>query len=163
MHVFVADLHEDDCRSVSAARVPAAAGRAGRSGTSGCPAPRCRGTPGSVSGSGGQVFILAVLHVALVDERLEVGAVLDAVGRVDVDHLHLAGHALLFQQRVHHQQAVARDQAVGPAVGVLVELDRLAQRRVLVAACSNKRHLRRQPLPLRLRTASMMVRGSMRS
>ena len=36
---------------------------------------------------------LAVLHVALVDEGLEVGAVLDAVGRVDADHLYLAGHA----------------------------------------------------------------------
>ncbi len=60
----------------------------------------------------GQVFVLAVLDVALVDEGLEVGAVLDAVGRVDVDHLHLAGHALLLQQRVHHQQAVACNQSI---------------------------------------------------
>jgi len=76
---------------------------------------------------GGQVRVLAVLHIALVDEGLEVRAVLDAVGRVEVDHLHLASHALLLQQRVHHQQAVARHHAVAPAVGVLVELDGLPQ------------------------------------
>ena len=45
-----------------------------------------------------QILILAVLDVALVDEGLEVGAVLDAGGRVDVDHLHLAGHGFLFEQ-----------------------------------------------------------------
>jgi hypothetical protein len=55
---------------------------------------------------------------ALADEGLEVAAVLDAVGRVDVDHLHLPGHALLLQQAVHHQQAVAGDQPVGPAAVV---------------------------------------------
>ncbi|EHI13651.1 hypothetical protein KEK_06745 [Mycolicibacterium thermoresistibile ATCC 19527] len=78
-----------------------------------------------------QVFVLAVLHVALVDEGLEVGAVLDAVGRVDVDHLHLAGHALLLQQAVHDQQGVAGDQAVGPAFLMAVEVDRVTQRQVL--------------------------------
>ncbi len=80
----------------------------------------------------GQVVVLAVLDVALVDEGLEVAAVADAIRRVDVDHLHLAGHAFLFEQGVHHQQGVARDQAVRPVVGVLVELDGLAQRRVLL-------------------------------
>jgi len=79
---------------------------------------------------GGQVFILAVLHVALVDERLEVRAVFYAVGRVEINHLHLPGHALFFQQRIHHQQTVARDEAVAPVVRVLVKLNRLAQRRV---------------------------------
>ena len=74
-----------------------------------------------------QILALAVLDVALVDEGLEVGAVLDAVGRVDVDHLHLARHALLLQQGVHHQERIAGDQAVAPAVLVPVELDRLAQ------------------------------------
>ena len=80
---------------------------------------------------GGQVLVLAVRYLSLVREGLEVGAVLDAVGRVDVDHLHLAAHALLLEEAVHHQQAVARDQAVAPVVGVPVELDGLAQRRVL--------------------------------
>jgi len=41
----------------------------------------------------GEVFVF-VLDVPPVDAGLEVAGVLDAVGRVDVDHLHLAGHAL---------------------------------------------------------------------
>ncbi len=81
---------------------------------------------------GGQVLVLAVSYLSLVREGLKVGAVLDAVGRVDVDHLHLAAHALFLEEAVHHQQAVARDQAVAPVVGVLVELDRLAKGRVLL-------------------------------
>ena len=79
----------------------------------------------------GQVGVVAVLHVALADEGLEVAAVLDAVGRVDVDHLHPAGQALLVQQAVHHQQAVAGHQPVGPAALVAVEVDGVAQRQVL--------------------------------
>ena len=47
---------------------------------------------------GGEVFILAVLHVTLVNERQEVRAVLDAVRRVKINHLHLPGHPLLLQQ-----------------------------------------------------------------
>ena len=81
---------------------------------------------------GGQILVLAVPYLALVREGLKVGAVLDAVGRVDVDHLHLAAHALLLEEAVHHQQAVARDQAVAPVMRVLVELDRPAERRVLL-------------------------------
>ncbi len=77
-----------------------------------------------------EVFVLAVLHVALVDEGLEVGAVLDAVGRVDVDHLHLPGHALFLQERVHHQERIARDQPVGPTALVLVEVDGVSERQV---------------------------------
>ena len=46
----------------------------------------------------GQVLVAAVLDVTLVDEGLKVGAGADAVGRVDVDHLHLAGHALLLSR-----------------------------------------------------------------
>ena len=38
-----------------------------------------------------EVFVLAVFDVAAIDEGLEIGAVADAVGRVDVDHLDLAG------------------------------------------------------------------------
>ena len=38
----------------------------------------------------------------------------------------MAGQRLLFQQRVHHHQAVAGDEAVGPAVLVAVELGGLA-------------------------------------
>ena len=74
----------------------------------------------------GQVGVVAVLDIALADEGLEVGAVLDAVRRVDVDHLHPAGHALLLEQAGHHQQAVAGDQAVGPVALMAVEVDGLA-------------------------------------
>ena len=79
-----------------------------------------------------EVVVAAVLHVALVDEGLEVGAVADAVGRVDVDHLHLAGHAFFFQQAVHDQQAVSGNEPVGPVVFVLVELNGLADGRILL-------------------------------
>ena len=78
----------------------------------------------------GQVLVLAVGDLAPVHEGLEVGAVADAVRRVEVDRLHLPAEALLLDQAVHHQQAVARNQAVGPVVAVPVKLDGLAQRRV---------------------------------
>ncbi len=85
-----------------------------------------------------QVFVLAVLDVALVDEGLEVAAVLDAVGRVEIDHLHLACHAFLLQQAVHHQQRVAGHEAVGPAAVVLVELDGLAPGQRLLEPCAEE-------------------------
>ena len=74
----------------------------------------------------GQILILSILDRTLTDEGLKVAAVLDAVGRVDVDHLHPAGQALLVQQAVHHQQAVAGHQPVGPAALVAVEVDGVA-------------------------------------
>ena len=80
----------------------------------------------------GQVLVPSVGHVLPMDEGLEVGAVADAVGRIDVDHLHLPAEALLLQEAVHHQQAVAGDQAVGPVVPVPVEVDGLPDRRVLL-------------------------------
>jgi hypothetical protein len=59
-----------------------------------------------------------------------------AVGRVDVDHLHLPAQTFLFQQRVHDQQRIAGDEAVFPAEGflVVVEGELLAQRAVLLRA-----------------------------
>ena len=80
----------------------------------------------------GEVCVCAVFDVALVDEGLEVGAVSDAVWRVDVDGLHLACHAFLFDEAVHHQQAVACNHAVRPVVAMLVELDCLSQGRVFL-------------------------------
>ena len=84
----------------------------------------------SISGSAREVGVFAVLHVALADEGLEVAAVADAVGWVEVDHLHLAGHPLLLQQAVNHQERVAGHEPIAPAARVLVELDRLAAREV---------------------------------
>ena len=71
-------------------------------------------------GLAAQVVVSTVLDVAVVLAHLPVAAVLDAVGRVDVDALHLAGHALALQQAGHHQQAVALDQAVLPLVLAVV-------------------------------------------
>ena len=75
----------------------------------------------------GGVLGLAVLHVALARADLPVRPELDAVGRVEVDHLHLALQPLLFGQRGHHQQRVAQDHAVRPLLAVVVEVDALVE------------------------------------
>lgn len=46
----------------------------------------------------------------------------DAVGRIEVDHLHLARQPLAATEGTHHLQAVAEDEAVGPIDIILVEL-----------------------------------------
>jgi len=51
-----------------------------------------------VLGFAGGVFELAVLNVALAGGHLPVLAELDAVRRVDVDHLHLAAQQLALSQ-----------------------------------------------------------------
>ena len=66
----------------------------------------------------GDVLGLAVLHVAAGGGPLKVGVEADAVGRVDIDALHLAAQALALRQRRHHLQTVAEDHAVRP-VGVV--------------------------------------------
>ena len=81
----------------------------------------------------GEVFVLAVLDVAAIDEGLEIGAVADAVGRVDVDHLDLAGEAFFFEEGVHDEEGIAGDEAVSPAMGVAVEIDGFAERRIFFA------------------------------
>src|SRR5918997_5982715 len=80
----------------------------------------------------GEVLVFPVLYLAPVYERLEVRAVLDAVGWVDVDHLHLPSQPLFLNQRVHHQERVARDHPVRPTVLMLVEVDSLPEWRVLL-------------------------------
>ncbi len=77
-----------------------------------------------------EVLVVSVRDVALAHERLEVAAELHAVGRVDVDHLHLAAQSLVVQERVHHDERVAEDQAVHPLVGILVGLEHLVGDRV---------------------------------
>ena len=73
-------------------------------------------------GLAGDVVGLAVLHVAAGGGPLEVGVEADAVGRVDIDALHLAAQALALRQRRHHLQAVPEDHAVRPVGVVAVEL-----------------------------------------
>ena len=70
----------------------------------------------------GDVLRLAVLHVATGGGPLEVRVELDAVGRVEVDALHLAAKPFALRQRRHHLQAVAEDHPVRPVGVVLVEL-----------------------------------------
>src|SRR5881398_141084 len=60
-----------------------------------------------------------------VESLLKVRIVADSVRRVDVDHLHLAAHAFVVQQRLDHLQRVATDQLVLPALSMGVELDAL--------------------------------------
>ena len=71
------------------------------------------------------VLELAVLDVALARRDLPVRAELDAVRRVDVDHLNLAAELLSLGERRHHLEAVAEDHAVRPVGVVLVEVDLL--------------------------------------
>ena len=68
------------------------------------------------------VLRLAVLHVAARRRPLEVRVELDAVGRVEVDALHLAAQPLALGQRRHHLEAVAENHPVRPVGVVLVEL-----------------------------------------
>nr|WP_236690949.1 hypothetical protein [Levilinea saccharolytica] len=53
---------------------------------------------------------------------MEIGIKFNPIGRVNVNHLHLAAQALALGQRGHHLQAVAQDHAVGPVGVVLVKL-----------------------------------------
>jgi len=78
-----------------------------------------------------QVRVVVVLHIAFADERLEIRAELHAVGRVDVDHLHLAAEPLVLEQRVHDDERVAEDEPILPLVLVLVRLEHLVRDRVL--------------------------------
>jgi len=79
----------------------------------------------------GHVFVVIVGDVALADERLEVAAELDAVGRVHVDHLHLAAKAFVAQQRVHGHQGVAQHHPVRPVVLVLIGAEHLVRHGML--------------------------------
>ena len=56
-------------------------------------------------------------------DDLPVGAELDAVRRVDVDHLDLAAQLLALGEGRHHLEGVAEDHAVRPVGVVLVEVD----------------------------------------
>ncbi len=69
-----------------------------------------------------QPFRLALLHVARARARLPVAGEPNAVGWVQVDHLHLAAQTLLLRQAVHHQQRIAQDHPVRPVLRVRVEL-----------------------------------------
>lgn len=101
-----------------------------------------------------QIGIGTVFHIALAGKRLKSRPEFDAIGRIEIDHLDLARHALLLQQRVHHQQAVARHQPVSPAEGVAIEIQRLGERhrlerRIEQAGLRRRRWLRNRLLDRR--------------
>ena len=93
------------------------------------------------------MIVFAICYFALINKGLKVGAVLDAVGGIDIDHLDLTAHTFLFKKTVHHYQAVPRDETVAPIVGVLVELDGFAQGRIFLFG------LKQGLLPLRVSVA----------
>lgn len=68
------------------------------------------------------VVLRAVLHVAARGAPLEVRVEPDAIGRVEIDALHLAAQALALGEARHHVEAVARDHAVRPVLVVRVKL-----------------------------------------
>src|SRR5437879_2557366 len=70
----------------------------------------------------GYVVGPSILYVAAGGGPLEVAVELDAVGRVEVDALHLAAQALALGQAGHDVERVAEDHAVGPVLIVLVEV-----------------------------------------
>ncbi len=70
----------------------------------------------------GDVLGISVFYVATGGRPLEVGVELDAVGRVEVDALHLPAQPFALGQRRHHLQAVAQDHAVRPVGVVAVKL-----------------------------------------
>jgi hypothetical protein len=66
--------------------------------------------------------LFTVLHVTLAELRLEVRGELDAVGRVEIDHLHLAREVFAPGEAGHDLQRIAEDHAVRPVHVVLIEL-----------------------------------------
>ena len=77
------------------------------------------------------LVVIAVLDIPFSDKGLEVRSEFHAVGRVHVDHLDLAAHALVMEQRVHHHQGVSQDHSVDPLVPVHIGLEHLVGDRVL--------------------------------
>ncbi len=67
-------------------------------------------------------FGVAFTHFARARARLPVASETNAIGRVQVDALHLAAQPLLLRQAVHHQQRIAENHPVRPVLGVRVEL-----------------------------------------
>ena len=122
MHVFVADLDEDTARfREEIARSHKAITKAGQVGVDAVlpSVAKCF----DLFGLAHQILDLAILHVAFAGGDLPVGTELDAVRRIKVDHLDATLEPFLLGQARHDEQAVAENQAVGPVLFVLVEID----------------------------------------
>ena len=113
MHVFIADLHKDGTGlgEELAGREQAVA----QIGEVGMDAELPSVAEGAdLFGLAGEVCGAAIDHIAFVHAELPVRAEFDAVGRVDVDHLHAPFEAFFFCQTGHNEERVAQNQAVGP-------------------------------------------------
>ena len=120
VHILVADLDEDTAAlGQQVARHRQAVAQVGEVGVDAVAPGVAEGL--HLFGLARQVVGLAVLHVAAGGGPLEVGVELDAIGRVDVDALHLALQPLALGQARHHLQPVAQDHAVRPVLVVRIE------------------------------------------
>jgi len=70
----------------------------------------------------GNVFGIAVLHVATGCRPLKVGIKFNAIRRIKINALNLAAQSFTLGQRSHHLKAVAQNHAVGPVLIVLIEI-----------------------------------------
>ena len=121
MHVFISDLHED--RTAFREQVPRHDQAIPQVRQVGVNAVAPSVTEGlDLFRFAGDVGGVAVFDVPAGGGPLEVGVELDAVGRVDVDTLHLATQSFALGEGGHHLQTVAEDHAIGPVGVVLVEL-----------------------------------------
>ena len=91
------------------------------------------------------VIGLAILHIPFTRAHLPVRTELDPIGRIHVNHLHLALQSFFFCQRRHYQQAVPQDHAVGPVLLVVVEIDQVFEADIVEVG--KQAHLRRLALP----------------
>ena len=111
-------------------------------------------------GLAADVLRIAVLHVPARRRPLEVRVELDAVGRIEVDALHLAAQPLALGERRHHLQAVAEDHPVRPVGVVLVELGaRVVARQAIEVGeqVGLESRLPREPLGLRRLAVAQQV------
>lgn len=72
-----------------------------------------------------EVAFVVMFYVSLPNKRLKIRAEPHPIGRVHVDHLYLSTHPLVFEERVHNDQAVAENETVYPVIAIFVGLENL--------------------------------------
>ncbi len=86
-----------------------------------------------------QIIVFAVFDITFIDERLKVRALFDTVWRVEINHLNAARHSFFDQQRIHHQQRVARNQTVRPIMTMFIKLDSFGKRQIRLVGLKKRR------------------------
>src|SRR6266704_3622058 len=71
------------------------------------------------------VGMVSLVVLIGIDPLREVGVILDAIWRIDIDHLHFALQIFIMNERLHHLQGVSADELVLPTLVVGIELDPL--------------------------------------